>query len=186
MLQISTGKFFETAEFYETVHRGVLYTNLFMLRDEGIDTPAGKILPVTRWGDVEAVTCEVIERQPKYGPNLTPGLLISVGPDTFIHDFAAIASFALEATLTPDHDLAMRLLAAQRPPLGIRALPKQYVAKVFDMPQTYGGTAGNQLSLFVKDLLSLQRRYYVGVTRAIRRYVTAMHRIADDLDLAYS
>ncbi|WP_210455893.1 hypothetical protein [Vibrio crassostreae] len=39
---------------------------------------------------------------------------------------------------------------------------------------------------FTNQLIGLERKVFLGVMRAIRTYVTAMNRIADDLDLAYT
>lgn len=183
MLQISTGKFFNTADTHDTIHRGVLYSNFHMLPDDCITTRAGTLSPAARWGDIETLVCEVIERQPDIW---AAGAILSIGPDAFINDFAAVSSFFLERLLTPDHDLAMRLLIAQRPPLGISKLPRQYVSRIFDMSLPYDRQADERLSNFITDLLKLERKSFSGALRAIRRYVTAMHRLADDLDLAYS
>ncbi|EIF31914.1 hypothetical protein BCh11DRAFT_07467 [Burkholderia sp. Ch1-1] len=183
MLQISTGKFFDTDDTYNTIHRGVLYSNLRLMHVDCVTTQVGTLSPAARWGDIETLVCEVVERQPNI---LAAGTILSVGPDAFINDFAAVSSFYLERVLTPDHDLAMRLLTAQRPPLGISRLPKQFVSNVFDMSLPYAPQVGERLSSFFTDLLKLERKSFSGAMRAIRRYVTAMHRLADDLDLAYS
>jgi hypothetical protein len=171
---------------YETVHRGILYTNYRMLPDDVISTSSGRLLAATGWNGIATAVCELIERLPKHSETPLPGTVISVGPDTFIHDFAAISSFALQATFTPDQSLAQRLLTAQRPALGIPALPNQYVAKVFDSAPPYNTSGSSELSSLVDELLGLKRTHYEGALRAIRRYVTAMHRLADDLDLAYA
>lgn len=183
MLQISTGKFFDTDATFDTTHRGVLYSNFQTLGGDTISTQAGNLLAATRWGDIETFVCEVFERQPKL---IAPGVVGSVGPDSFIHDFAAVCSFSLERLLTPDRDLATRLLTAQRPPLGIPKLPKQYVSMVFDTSLPYDAQAPARLESFIAALLRLERKSFTGVMKAIRRYVTAMHRLADDLDLAYA
>ncbi|QCP48327.1 hypothetical protein FAZ95_03480 [Trinickia violacea] len=183
MLQISTGKFFNTEDTYNTIHRGVLYSNFQMLPGDCITTQAGSLSPAARWGDIGTLVCEVIERQPNVR---AAGVILSVGPDAFIHDFAAVSSFSLQRLLTPDHDLAMRLLTTQRPPLGIPKLPRQYVSKIFDMSLPYDHQAGARLSTFFGDLLKLERKSFSGAMKAIRRFVTATHRLADDLDLAYA
>ncbi|MFX1803061.1 hypothetical protein PWR66_05290 [Paraburkholderia sp. A1RO-5] len=183
MLQISTGKFFNTENMRETIHRGVLYSN-FQIRPDGcITTKAGTLSAAARWRDVQTLVCEVIERQPNVW---VPGTVASVGPDTFINDFAAVASFALERLFTPDHDLAVRLLTSQRPPLGIPRLPQIYVSKTFDMDAPYDRDAEARLANLFTDLLSLERKSFSAAMSAIRRYVTALHRLSDDLDLAYT
>jgi len=67
MLQISTGKFYTTTateHLYETIHRGVYYTN-YRFFDDRIVTDVGDILPAARWEDFQTVVCEVTERLPR-------------------------------------------------------------------------------------------------------------------------
>jgi hypothetical protein len=87
MLQISTGKFFDTKDTHDTIHRGVLYSNFHMLSGDCIKTQSGNLSPAARWGDIETFACEVIERQPNV---FAAGAILSVGPDVFIHYFAAV------------------------------------------------------------------------------------------------
>lgn len=183
MLQISTGKFFNTDDMQETIHRGVLYSNFRIFRDECMTTQAGTLSAAVRWRDIQTLVCEVVERQPNVR---VAGAIVSVGPDTFVNDFAAVASFALERLFTPDHDLAVRLLTSQRPPLGIPQLPRSYVSKTFDIEASYDQEAEARLANFFTDLLSLERKSFSAAMSAIRRYVTALHRLSDDLDLAYT
>lgn len=188
MLQISSGKFYETTDIdqiYITTHRGVLYTNYIFLPDR-ITTSIGDLSPAARWGDLQTIACEVTERLPKPGGQMWAGQVISVGPDTFIQDFSALVSFRLNVTCTPDRDLAQRLIVAQRPPLGISAIPREYVSRMFDASIPYRDEDVDDLRSFITDLIGLDRKSYSGVMRAIRRYVTSMYRLADDLDHAYT
>lgn len=189
MLQISTGKFYSSTDpdaIYETLHRGVLYTNYrFMLLDR-IETGVGVLLPAKSSGGVSAVVCEVPERLPKPLGQIQAGQIISVGPDFLIRDFAAIVSFAMNITCDPDRDLVQRLTNATAPALGLFALPNEYVPRMFDAKLSFQMDEISALQPFVKDLMGLERKVYLSVNRSIRRYVMAMHRLSDDLDLAYA
>ena len=46
MLQIATGKLFTHSPRRENLLRGMLYTNAFIVREESIETAAGRLLPV--------------------------------------------------------------------------------------------------------------------------------------------
>ena len=132
MLQISTGKFYESTvaeHLFETVHRGVVYTNYSFL-SSSIETKVGNILPATRWGDLNCVICEITERLPKPQGIIRSGMIASVGPDTLIQDFAAVVSFSLNATFTADEHLATRLVNGRSPGLGIAAVPKAFVPRI--------------------------------------------------------
>ncbi|WP_190800326.1 hypothetical protein [Leptolyngbya sp. FACHB-261] len=61
-----------------------------------------------------------------------------------------------------------------------------YVARVFEPRIEPQDSDGARLLKFVSDLVSLDRHTYKAVMRAVRRYVNGLHRIADDLDLAYA
>jgi hypothetical protein len=201
MLQIITGKFFTTSNLYITRHRAVLYTNYATserlvetatgatVSPATFDTVAGSFSSTTLLqpsGEVFPWLYEVDEKLEAVRPDGTKEFLIAVGADYFIQDFAAVAAFALNITCTPDFDLTRRLIHVQQAALGVPHPPKQYVDRVFDKriePQKGDDT---RLQEFVRDLVGLERRTYRAVIRAIRRYVNGLHRIADDLDLAYA
>lgn len=188
MLQISTGKFYESGDpeqLHITLHRGVLYTNYNFL-PERIVTKVGDLVSAAGWGDLQTVVSEVTERLPNPGGQMIAGSLVSVGRDVMINDFAALVSFRLNVTCSPDPDLVRRLVVGQRPPLGIFALPRDYVPRMFDSSLPYRTEEVVGLEGFISELMGLKRSAYSGVMRAIRRYVTAMYRLSDDLDLSYA
>lgn len=188
MLQISSAKFYESddlAKMYSTTHRGVLYTNYRFFGEEAMNA-VGTLRPTAKAGELQTIVCEVTERLPKAEGGPYPGEVVSVAQDELIQDFAAVLSFGLNATCTPDHDLAHRLVAAQAPPLGARSIPKKYIEHMFDTSIPYRGDDMDRLRGLFRDLINLDRRSYVGAIRAIRRYVTAMHRVSDELDLSYA
>lgn len=201
MLQIITGKFFTTDNLYVTPHRAVLYSNYAPLQ-RMVETSAGQSLsPVTldtlagslrsttvshSHGEVFPWLYEVEERLEAVRPDGTKEFLIAVGADFFIHDFAAVAAFALNVICTPDLDLARRLIHGQHATIGVPYPPKQYVGRVFEPRIEPQDGDGARLQKFICDLVGLERQTYKAVMRAIRRYVNGLHRIADDLDLAYT
>jgi len=189
MLQISTGKFYPSTNpdaIYETLHRGVLYTNYEFILLDRIETGVGALLPAKGAGGMSAVVCEIPERLPKPSGPIQGGQIVSVGPDFLIRDFAAIVSFGMNITCDPDRDLVQRLTNATAPALGLFALPSRYVPRMFDEKISFQMSEISALQPFFKDLLGLERKAYLSVNRSIRRYVTAMHRLSDDLDLAYA
>jgi hypothetical protein len=184
VLQISTGKFFATNDVYVTRHRGVLYTN-YRLQDD-VETVAGALRPLKGGGDVRGVLYEGDERLEAMAPDGRREFLVSVGGDHLLQDFAAVASFGLDVTCTPDADLVRRLTRAERLPLGVPQRPSEYVPRVFDPVVQPVPADASRLQSFVEALVALERAGYEAAMRAIRRYVTGLHRIGDDLDLAYT
>lgn len=191
MLQIITGKFFITDDLYVTRHRAVLYSNYDPSRRVGemFETSAGSLTPTSTLqpaGEVFPWVYEVDEKLEAVRPDGTRDFLKAVGADYFIQDFAAVAAFALNITCTPDLDLARRLLHGQYAALGVPHPPRQYVGRVFEPSIEPQDCDAARLREFVSDLVGLERRTYKAVMRAIRRYVNGLHRVADDLDLAYA
>lgn len=186
MLQIITEKFYPPGERYETLHRAVFYTNYRLLREDKLETVLAVLRPATGFDGLAALTCEMVEKIEKHPDGRAPGVMISTGGATLLNDFAAVVSFFLNITCTPDPNLARRLLSTERPSLGAEEVPSRLIGRTFDK-EVMGAESDEQvLSQFVKQLVGLKRKQFEGAMRAIRRYVIGTHRISDDLSLAYS
>jgi hypothetical protein len=187
MLQIITEKFYKPGERYETLHRAVFYTNYRMLmRAERIETPIGVLLPTAGLEGLAAMTCEMLEKIEKRPDGHKPGVMISTGGASLLNDFAAVTAFALDITCTPDPDLTRRLLATERPSLGVQSVPSQFIKHIFDRQIISKEGDGPALAQFVTQLVGLERKRFEAAMRSIRQYITGLHRIADNISLAYT
>jgi hypothetical protein len=186
MLQIITEKFYRPGERYETLHRAVFYTNYRMFRADRFETPVGILLPATGIEGLGALTCEVLEKIEKHPDGKKPGVMISTGGTSLLNDFAAVTAFALNITCTPDPDLTRRLLATDRPSLGVQAVPSHFVKRTFDRQVMAKDGDSAALAAFVTQLIGLERKRFEAAMRAIRQYITGLHRIAENLSLAYA
>ena len=176
MLQIASGKLFKGTPAHRNELRGVLYTNLRMY-NRVIDTAAGRLLYTSTLHDSKSLVYEFIEH--------IEGQPLSHGIDPYMSDFAAIVSFALNVTCTPDQELAFRLLNG-RPGPSVHQPPSRLVQRVFDETIFCQDEDANHLVTLVNQLIGLERRSFLGAMRAIRSYVTGLHRLADDYELAYT
>lgn len=183
MLQICSGKLFQREVQYRNDLRGIIYTNLRLFRDRKIDTSAGSLLSTSTPGKSNAIIYEIEELIETNGQG--PGTLVSHGIDPYILDFSTVLSFILNCTASPSYTLTDRLLGEQRG-LSTHSTPKQVVKQVFDKEIYFKESDEERLVEFIKQLIGLERSTYLGVMRAIRTYVTGMHRIADDYELAYT
>lgn len=183
MLQICSGKLFQNEVQYRNNLRGVIYTNLRLFSDRRIDTVVGSILSTSNLGQSNAIVYEIEELIESSGQG--PGVLISHGVDPYILDFSTLLSFTLNCTASPSYHLTDRLLGDQRG-LSTYSTPKQVVKQVFDKQIIFKESDEKYLAEFIKHLIGLERSTYLGVMRAIRTYVTGIHRIADDFELAYT
>ncbi|KWR75141.1 hypothetical protein [Cupriavidus sp. IDO] len=184
MLQIATGKLFTAAVGRENRLRGILYTNAVFAREESAQTAAGCLLPSSSYSiRPHVLIYEFIERMEDEG--VKPGVLISSTVDPYLHDFSVVASFALNCTCTPDVDLARRLTSGGRG-LVTGVAPQELVRRFFDKEYWCQPDDIAFLRDFTNKLIGLPRSTFLGVMRALRTYVNGMHRIADDLELAYT
>ena len=187
MLQIITEKFYKPGERYETLHRAVFYTNYrIMMRAERMETPVGVLLPTTGLEGLAAMTCEMLEKIEKHPDGDKPGVMISTGGASLLNDFAAVTAFALDITCTPDPDLTRRLLATDRPSLGIQSVPSQFIKRTFDRQVISQEGDAAALAQLVTQLVGLERKRFEAAMRSIRQYITGLHRIADNISLAYT
>ena len=184
MLQIATGKLFTKPAGRENLLRGMLYTNAILARENAVETAAGRLLPSSSYSIRPTVLVyEFTERME--GEEQGPGVLVSSTVDPYLQDYSVVVSFALNCACTPDVDLARRLTTGQRG-LATRVAPQTLVRRFFDGEIWCKPDELKFLEEFVEKLIGLPRRTFLGAMRALRTYVNGMHRIADDLELAYT
>lgn len=187
MLQINTGKLFTRPIRLENAHRGVLYTNAVFdcSRDRVLDGILfGRLTQTTELRqNPRTIIYEFSERieTEKSGP----GVLVSHGADPYLQDMAVVCSFVLNCICTPNIDLARRLTSGERS-ISSGSPPNRYIRRVFEKEIICKPDEIDLLVRFITQLLGLPRKTYLGVMRAIRTYVTGLHRVADDIELAYT
>lgn len=184
MLQIITGKFFTCDELHETLQRAVIYTNYNLIIP--IETACGSLLPASGRGEVTETVYEVNQRLEARFKSGEPSILVATGVEYLAQDFAAIVSFISSATFSTDRELVRRLTQMRNAPLGVPSTPNRYVGRVFDSSVDFSVEDSARLQSFIRELVGLERTDYKRVMRAIRRYITGLHRVGDDLTLAYT
>jgi hypothetical protein len=187
MLQITTGKLFTRATGRENRLRGILFTNLYLERwpEQVLEGPLfGYIIQTSELtASPKTLVYEFTERIET--PHSGPAFFISHGADPYLQDMATVISFALNCICSPDIDLVRRLTSGQRG-IATGQAPSKFVRRVFDKEVFSQPGESDAFVQFVNHLLGLHRKTYLGVMRAIRTYVTGLHRVAYDLELAYA
>lgn len=186
MLQINTGKLYQAGIGQTNRLRGVLYTNLVLagVDETSIETEAGTLLSGEILSDSpNAIVYELTERlEDSKG---APQVLASHTVRPYLNDFAFVVSFALNVTCTPEYDLTARLLSGRRAKT-VFVEPSKQIKRAFDKEVWCQKEDAARLQEFVHDLLGLRRKSFLAVMKAIRTYVTGLHRIPDDLEIAYT
>jgi len=96
MLQLISGKLFQSEPGRTNKLRGVLYTNLYLPAEDPIETAGGTLLRVDATKHARALVYEVLERMEDGG--MRPGVAVSHGIEPYLGEFAALVSFALNVT----------------------------------------------------------------------------------------
>jgi hypothetical protein len=183
MLQINSGKLF-TREVGRINHlRGVLYSNLELRYGYDVVTAAGTLRQTDGPRGSRAIVFEIDERIEASEDGRE--FLISHTIAPYLADFSALASFGLRASVSPDAGLVERL-ASPEPGLASYHPPRQFVRRYFDddIPLQQADIA--PFAELTDQLLALERRQFLGAMRAIRTFVAGLHRMRDDLGLAYA
>lgn len=169
---------------HTTVHREVLYTNLWLSSTEGIELPVGVLAPSTSVRPVSTVTVSVTEHVEAEFADGRPSMLVATDGTTLIDALADVLSFGLNAVFSRDHDLVERLV-----PDSVDGSRRTRASSLFR--RTFDGhryvTAGefDELRSLMTHLLTLKRANYEAAMRAIRRVVGATQRAVNDPTVAY-
>jgi hypothetical protein len=184
VLQIATGKLFTRPVYRENQLRGILYTNAIIASEESIQTTVGKLLSSSSFSmRPQALVYELTEKIETEAGG--PPVFVSSLIEPYIQDFSVIASFALNCTCVPDIDIARRLTGGQ-PGLATKVAPNKLVRRFFDNEVWCKPEEIQFFVDFTSKLIGLHRATFLGVMRALRTYINGMHRIADDLEIAYT
>ncbi len=183
MLQICTGKLFTREIEYQNNLKGIIYTNYNLFSDQKIETKAGTISFAENSNGPNTILYEIEELIEATGNG--PGVLASHGIRSLILDFSTIFSFVLNCTASPSYSLTERLLSEQ-PGVSTHTSPNKMIKKVFDKRVFYEENDENELIKITNQIIGLKRKTFLGVMSSIRTYITGMHRISDDFELAYT
>ena len=181
MLQVATAKLF-THPSHTNRLKGVLYTNVHLPSDTTVDTAIGSFTPLAHTHYGNALYWDFTEHVE--GTEIGPGVLHSNGIDAYIDDCASVLSFALDCICTPNSSVADRLIRVGA--INRRGTPQQLVPKIFDKDIYIKPELLPTFQSLLKSIIGLPRVKFLGVMKAIRTYVAALHRLEEDVNLSYT
>ncbi|OLU26451.1 hypothetical protein [Pseudomonas sp. PA27(2017)] len=183
MLQAATGKLFTNRDEPRiTILKGVIYTNLRLGVTSRVTTKAGSLSSMDSSHTPTALGYELVEYMEAADP--APGILVSRSMGAYIDDFADVASFSLQVICSPDVHIAERLL--NRRPRPGQPNPSERLVRFYDESVSANLSDIKAFEDFTEQLIGLRRANYLVVIQAIRTYIAAVHRMSDDLNLAYT
>lgn len=145
----------------------------------------GKIYRSNKFHDSNIVIAEVFEKQETHDKHGNLNVLISTSGHEMIDEFSLLISFYLNTLCTTSYTQATELLKNSQTSR-IQTDPRKYIHRFFDESNFVQDEEMKELNEFTYKLLNTSRNSYETSMKAMRRYVTAMARIADDFDAAYA
>lgn len=183
MLQAATGKLFTNRENPRRQDlKGVIFSNLDLGVTDRFSTRIGTLINLESSRSPAALGYEMTEFVEAEEP--AAGVLISRSMGAYIDDFADVASFSLQVICSPDVHIAERLLHQRHRPGDRR--PSERLGRFYDASVRVTEAELQDFERFADQLIDLPRSTYLAVIQAIRTYVAAVHRVSDDLNLAYT
>lgn len=183
MLQINSGKLYARGVGRTNNLRGVLYSNLELFYGFDVVTAAGTLRETDGMHGSRAIVFEIEERIE--AAEVGPGFLISHTIAPFLADFSALATFGLRAIISPDPDVVTRLVSTE-PGLASYDPPSKFVQRYFEPRIPLQQHELEPFATLVDQLIALDRKSFLAAMRAIRTFVSGLHRMRDDLALAYT
>lgn len=181
MLQAATGKLFtEQLNAQVNMLRGEVYTNLDFGELDSLSCALGTLTADRSERTARAMCYEMKEHIEAGWADLFASYTI----DTYIDDFADVVSFGLRALCTADERKSERLLSERCRPN--EPHPRDRLTRFYDPLVKVSVDELTAFEGFTEQLIGLTRVNYLAAIEAIRTYVTAVHRMSEDLNLSYT
>lgn len=185
MLQIAAGRFFRPdVPLNETEHRYTVYSNAWFIGDPPIRLPVGEVIASTEMGLTSSAMIVVVDRLEQQLPDGTDDFMIATNGTELVDDLAYLMTFALNRTVSRNHDQIRRLVTGDGRPRGRSA--NDLFPGLFEPRQTVQPDQWEDLRRFMNDLLGLSRDDFARVMRVIRNAVDATRRALDDPTGSYT
>lgn len=183
MLQIISGKFFESEDRFIHDGKGILFSNYSWVQP--IKTCVATIEPVDTYASVSSYVVSYVNQLEKEKPP-AKNILVRTGDSEIVEQFLIICSFSLSAFFHQDRSVVAVACRDKRLSSSDYCVPSQFVPRVFSR-QINGTVAETEaLSNFVSDIIGLKREDYNSTITSLRSFVDAMQIIGTNIDLAYS
>jgi hypothetical protein len=183
MLQINSGKLFTRGTGRTNQLRGVLYANIDLSFGADVVTAAGTLRQTDGGRGSRAIVFEIEERIE--AAEIGPGVLASHTIAPFLADFSALATFGLRAIVSPDPQVVAGLVS-DAPGLASYDPPRKFTQRYFDERIVLQDGEAESFAALADRLIALERKSFLAAMRAVRTFVSGLHRMRDDLALAYT
>jgi len=183
VLQIISGKFFNSEERFISEGKGILFSNYSWVQP--IKTCVATLEPVDFFSSVASYVVSYTNQIEKVKPP-EKDVLVRVGDSEIVDQFMVICSFFLRAYFHRDRNTVA--VACRDKPLSSSdyCIPSQFVPRFFSNQIRGTVEETEALSNFIESVIGLKRKYYNTIITSLHSFVDAMQIIGTNIDLAYS
>lgn len=180
MLQIISGKFFDSDDRFHNDKKAILYSNA-AFRGK---TQMGHLYieSVQAYGNISSYIVSFDSQIQKTPSNFQ---LVDVGGEEVIRQFKNIISFYLCSIFDEEKGVVERVCRKGDGTRGIK-LPSDFAYDVVAYKKFIEPADIESCNLFIKHLVGLPRKDYINILNCIVAYNSSIKLLADDISLAYS
>lgn len=181
MLQIITGKFYDSEDRFHTYCKGVLYSNVSF--SGAYDIGHVKIEAAESFSSVEPYIVMYDNQLQKSHSGFE---LIKVGDEEILRQLKNILSFALDAIFDENKSAVERICRKKESGRGRYPLPSEFISGTLDSSKSVSDDEMKSCAVFFEHLLSLKREDYINILNCIVAYNASVRLLDEDISLAYS
>jgi hypothetical protein len=181
LLQIITGKFYNSEDRYHNNCKGILYSNASF---RGIyDIGHVKIEAAESLGNVDPYIVMYDNQLQKSHSGFE---LVKVGDEEILRQLKNILSFALDAVFDEDKSTVERICRKKESGRGKYPVPSEFINGTLDISKNVSDDEMKSCGVFLEQLLALNREDYINILNCIVAYNASVRLLSEDISLAYS
>lgn len=181
MLQIITGKFYNSEDRYHNDCKGILYSNASF---RGIyDIGHVKIEAAESLGSIDPYIVMYDNQLQKSHSGFE---LVKVGDEEILRQLKNILSYAIDAVFDEDKSTVERICRKKESGRGKYPVPSEFINGTLDISKNVSDAEIKACGAFMEHLLALKREDYNNILNCIVAYNASVRLLSEDISLAYS
>ena len=181
MLQIITGKFYNSEDRFHNDCKGILYSNASF---RGVyDIGHIKIEAAESFDGVDPY---IIMYDNQLQSSHSGFELVKVGDEEILRQLKNILSFALNTVFDEDRSSVERICRKKERGRGRNPLPSEFITGTLDKFKTVSEDEMKSCGIFFEHLLALKREDYNNILNCIVAYNASIRLLGEDISLSYS
>jgi hypothetical protein len=183
VLQIISGKFFDSDDRFRHDAKGILFSNYSWVQP--IETCVAILEPVDTYASVSSYVVSYVNQIEKEKPP-AKNVLVRTGDSEIIEQFMLLCCFSLKAFFHQDRNSVAVACRDRRINSSDYHIPSNFVPRIFSRQINGSVSEVESLSGFIDSVIGLKREYYNSLIISLRSFTDALQIIGSNIDLAYS